>query len=195
MQRIDLPTNMPFYFLNRFVVLPSMITLQLSKYTFSWLQPILFYTNHQYRKYLKNNTIDVIDGAEFNDQSIYKKVPVYYFFGYTDGVVSDKYRIMPRHDYWLIENAPIYPHLLLYLLLDDFVHSKQINHYFTKYKQELSIDKSKWLRKIKKIKKKCYERLFECQYNHSMIREAFDIDTLYSIYFTYEKLNGAPSQL
>lgn len=188
-------TTSPFFFLNRYIILPSIFKLELSNHTLSWCTPILYYITKQYRKYLRQNTIDVIDGSEFNDQSIYKHVPVYYFFGYSDGVVSDKFRIMPRHDFWLIENAPIYPHLLLYLMLDDFLHSKKITHYFHKYPQTPTLTKKKWVKEIKNIKKKCYQTLRRCQYNHSMIKETFDIDTLFAIFYTYEKCKGAPSQL
>lgn len=182
--QLSTTTDQPFYFLNKYILLPSIITLDLPKHTLLWCTPILHYITRQYRTYIRQNTIDAIDGSTFGIN-----LPIYFFFNYRDGAVASKQRIMPREDYWLVENLPIYPHLLLYVMLDDFLHSKKITHYFNKYPP--TIAKDRWLIAIKKIKKKCYKRLIHYHFSRSMLHTTFHIDLLFNIFYTYEKCHAS----
>ena len=186
--QLSTTTDQPFYFLNRYILLPSIITLDLHKHTLLWCTPIFQYITRQYRTYIRQNPIDAIAGS-----TIGINVPIYYFFKYRDGAVTFKQRIMPRDDYWLVENLTIYPHLLLYVLLDDFLHSKKITHYFNKYPP--TITKDRWIIAIKKIKKKCYKQLIHYQFSKSMLHTTFRINLLFHIFYAYEKCQGSPTKL
>ena len=175
-----------FFFLIRYVWLPSIVKLELSDTAIEWCNPVFYYITRLYRKYLRKTNINIIDGTKLNSNSI----PVYYFFTHLDSHISSKSRIIPTKDYWLLENLPIYTHLLLYLMLDNFLHSKKMKHYFAKY-NTTSLSKKQWIRKLKKIKKKCYTLLLT-QFNPPILYNRFGINTLFIIFHTYEKFNAFP---
>ena len=184
----------PTYFIYRYIVYPSIHILELDSKYIEIIKPVVHYALDEYRVYLKESNVDVLDGANFNDDLVYKKVPVHYYFEYgDDGNVIDRGRIMPRHNFWLMENAPTYPHMLLYHILYSFLRSKKTKHYYNKYIGEN--DRSKWLTKMKRLQRLCYRDLFRCQYSDSMIHESYDIGTFYSVFLAYEKVGCRPSHL
>ena len=173
-----------FFFLIRYVLLPSILRLHLSNNVIEWFTPVFYYITRIYRKYLRKTNINIIDGTKLNSNS----TPVYYFFNQLDSPISSKSMIIPTKDYWLLENLPIYPHLLLYLMLDNFLHSKKIKHYFGKY-NTTTLSKKQWVAKLTKIKKKCYTLLLT-QFNPSILHDMFGINNLFIIFHTYEKFNA-----